>query len=211
MVFRAEAFYKKLDYLIPYTLDGLRIQYGDRNSDEGYAYGADVLIHGQLTQHLNSWISYGYLNMKERDFETGGDYHRGLLDQTHTLRLFLQDQMPEHPNVQVHNRMLFGSGYLYHPQIIVRDAQGKTDVVTDYNQTLTFPMYFRADVGFSVRWKTGPRGEAIVIVEVLNAFNRANVQGYSFFPIFPSDPSPQKLPEVLSGRFFNLGVEYHLN
>jgi len=211
LVVRTEVFYKKLDNLIPYTLDGLRILYGDTNSNKGYAFGTDILLHGELTQRLNSWISYGYLNTRERDVLAGTGYRRRLLDQTHTLRLFLQDQMPDHPNIQVHNRMLFGTGYLYHPEIIVTDAQGHSTVVTDYNSTQTLPMYFRADVGFSVRWKVGTRGEAILIVEVLNAFNRANVTGFSFFPIFPSDPAPQKLPEVLSGRFFNAGVELHLN
>ncbi|HEY3296141.1 MAG TPA: TonB-dependent receptor [bacterium] len=211
LVVRTEVFYKKLDNLIPYTLDGLRILYTDQNSARGYAYGTDILLHGELTQHLNSWISYGFLNTKERDAAAGSQYRRRLLDQTHTLRLFLQDQMPEHPNVQVHNRMLFGSGYLYHPQIMTQDAAGHTVAVTDYTQTRTFPMYFRADVGFSIRWKSVKHGETILIVEVLNAFNRANVSGFSFFPIFPSDPAPQKIPEVLSGRFFNFGVEYHLN
>jgi outer membrane receptor protein involved in Fe transport len=211
LLLRTEAYYKKLDRLIPYSLDGLRIEYSDKNSATGYAYGADILLRGELTEHLNSWISYGYLSSQEKDAGSATGYRRRLLDQTHTLRLFLQDQMPKHPNIQVHNRMLLGSGYLYHPQVIATDSEGRKVVTTDYSSAKTFPMYFRADVGFSIRWKLGKAGEAILIAEVLNAFNRANVASYSFIPIFPSDPLPTKLPEVLSGRFFNVGMELHFN
>jgi hypothetical protein len=119
--------------------------------------------------------------------------------------------MPQHPNVQVHNRMLFGTGYLYHPQRIITNAAGLPQLVTDYGSTKTYPMFFRADVGFSVRWKLAGLGDAILMAEVLNAFNRLNVEGYSFIPVFPSNPEPARVPEVLSGRFFNLGLELHWN
>jgi hypothetical protein len=203
---RAEAFYKQLDRLIPYNFDEMRLIYGDYNNANGYAYGFDVLVHGELSQHVNSWISYGYLDTRERIEGDPSGYHRGLLDQRHTLRLFLQDRMEKHSNIQAHNRLLFGSGYLYHPQTLVTDATGKQTVVTDYSTSKTFPFYFRDDVGFSVRLKFGKRGEAIILAEVLNAFNRANVASYTFYPIFPSSSDPVKIPEVLSGRFFNLGA-----
>lgn len=201
LTLRGEAFYKRLDRLIPYSLNGLRLTYGDNNNLEGYAWGADVLLRGEVSSHVNSWISYGYLDTRER--APGGAYHRRLLDQTHTLRLFLQDQMPQHPNIQVHNRMLLGSGYLYHPQAIA-DSAG---LATDYTRSEVYPFYFRADIGFSARLALQPGTNLTVVVEVLNAFNRANVASYSFYPLSPSDPSPVKVPDVLSDRFFNLGFE----
>jgi outer membrane receptor protein involved in Fe transport len=206
--FQAEAFYKRLDHLIPYYLDQMKLEYADRNNLEGYAYGLDVLLHGELKERINSWISYSYLNTRERKLDGHSEYQRRLLDQTHTLRFFLQDKMLGHANIQAHNRMLFGSGFLFHPQKVVTDsASGGKSLVVDFESWKAYPMYFRADLGFSVRLRLGKNAEAVIVAEVLNAFNRANVASYSWFPIFPDDPEPVKVPQVLSERFFNVGVE----
>jgi outer membrane receptor protein involved in Fe transport len=210
LTFEVETYYKQLDRLIPFYLDQMKLIYADQNSLKGYAYGFDVLLRGQVTKDINSWISYGYLNTREKPVGSDSPYERRLLDQTHTLRFFLQDKMPSLPNVQVHNRMLFGTGYLYYPEKVVTDAQGNKSLAVDFDHRFTYPFYFRADIGFSARLKLGKRSEMIVIAEVLNAFNRANVASYSWFPVYPSDPSPVKVPQVLSDRFFNLGVELRL-
>jgi hypothetical protein len=211
LTLQTQTYYKKLDRLIPYNLDQMKLEYGDSNNSKGYAYGFDVLLRGQVSGSVNSWISYGFLNTQEKVVGAPGGYHRRLLDQTHTLRLFLQDKMPHHPNIQVHNRMLFGTGYSFHPQNVVTTPDGGTALAVDYATTKRLPIFFRADVGFSARVKLGGKSEAIILAEVLNAFNRANVAGYSFFPVFPTSQDPVKIPEVLSDRFFNLGVELHWN
>lgn len=205
-----ETYYKQLERLIPFNLDQMKLEYGDENSMKGYAYGIDVLLRGQVTMNIRSWISYSYHKSREKTIGSSMPYERRLLDQTHTLRFFLQDKMPKFPNVQVHNRMLFGSGYLYHPQKVVTDVQDNKSMVVDFDQRRTYPFYFRADIGFTARLRLGKRTEMIIIAEVLNGFNRANVASYSWFPIYPSDPAPIKVPQVLSDRFFNLGVELRL-
>jgi hypothetical protein len=210
LTLEVETYYKKLDRLIPFYLDQAKLEYGSSNSLKGYATGFDVLLRGRVTKDINSWISYSYLSTKEKNIDGSSYYQRRLLDQTHTLRFFLQDKMPKLPNVQVHNRMLFGSGYLYYPEKVVSDKDGNKSMVVDFNHRYTYPFYFRADIGFTARIKLGKRSEMMVIAEVLNAFNRANVASYSWFPIYPSDPTPTKVPQVLSDRFFNVGVELKL-
>lgn len=199
-----EVFYKKLDRLIPYYLDRLKLVYLDENSNEGFAYGMDVLLKGQLVKTLNSWIGYSYLNTQERP--AGGAYQRRLLDQRHTLRLFLQDRVPKHPFIQMHLRLLFGSGYRYFSRVQQEDPlSGETALVVDFENQRTFSPYARADMGLSARIKLPANREMVVVAEVLNVFNNINVAAYSWFQVFPGQPV--RTPHIYTRRFFNLGVE----
>lgn len=204
--FQAETYYKKLDDIIPYYLDQLKLVYGDRNSHEGYAYGLDILLQGEIVKTMNSWIGYSFLSTKER--ESGGNsiYQRRLLDQTHTVRIFLQDKIPRHPNIQAHMRMLYGSGYLYHPRQVVYDqASGEPVLAVNFDQRRKFQSYQRVDLGLSGRFKLGGKREIIIVTEVLNVFNHFNVAAYSWFHVFPGQPI--RVPHVYTRRFFNIGVE----
>jgi hypothetical protein len=204
--FQAEVYYKKLDRIIPYYLDQLALVYADRNANEGYAYGLDLLVQGEFVKDMNSWISYSFLRARER--ETGGisGYQRRLLDQTHTLRIFLQDKIPRHPNIQAHLRLLFGSGYLYHPRESITDpAGGETVLAVNFDRRRKFQSYQRVDLGLSGRFKLGRKWEAVITGEVLNVFNHINVAAYSWFQVFPGQPI--RVPHVYTRRFFNIGVE----
>lgn len=204
--FQAETYYKKLDDIIPYYLDQLKLVYADRNSHEGYAYGLDILLQGEIVKTMNSWIGYSFLSTKERESGGNSAYQRRLLDQTHTVRIFLQDKIPQHPNIQAHMRMLYGSGYWYHPRQVVNDpASGEPVLAVDFEQRKKFQAYQRVDLGLSGRFKLGGKREMIIVAEVLNVFNHFNVAAYSWFHVFPGQPI--RVPHVYTRRFFNIGVE----
>lgn len=204
--FQAEMYYKQLNDLIPYFVDQLKITYEDANSNEGYAYGFDLQYKGQIVNTLNSWISYSYLKTREREADGNSDYLRRLLDQTHTMRIFVQDKIPSHPNVQAHLRMLFGSGYLYHPRTVVTDpSSGNSFLAVDFTQRERYQAYWRFDLGMSARIKLGTGRYAVFKAEVLNVFNNINVAAYSWFQALPGQPV--RVPNVFTRRFFNAGVE----
>lgn len=46
--FTAELYYKKLDHLIPYEVDNLRVWYSGQNEAKGYAAGLDMKLFGQF-------------------------------------------------------------------------------------------------------------------------------------------------------------------
>jgi hypothetical protein len=202
-----EVYYKKLDRLIPYYLEDLQLIYANRNSNKGFARGIDILIRGEIVKGLNSWIGYSYLDTRERPTE-GGTYWRRLLDQTHTLRFFVQDNIPRFPFLQFHTRIIYGSGYRYHPRLIQQDPTTGEDVIRiDFNRSLSYPYYGRVDMGLSAMLNTGKRSQILLKVELLNAFNNFNVLGYTWIQAFDDIQAVLPVPRILSKRFLNLGVE----
>lgn len=210
MQLKVEPYYKRLRDIIPYYREQLRLIYASQNSHEGYAYGFDLLLRGEIVKGVNSWLSYGYLNTRERE-KGSGTYRRRLLDQTHTFRFFLQDKMPRFPNMQSHMRVLFGSGFLYHPRRAVTDSlTGETVLKVDFERQEKFKYYFRLDLGLSARFKFRDGGHLLLTAEILNAWNVVNVADYTWFHIPEISSTPRRIPQVLTKRFFNVGAELSL-
>ena len=55
-----ELYYKKIDHLIPYYLNNVRIRYSGQNNAEGYAYGIDTRLLGEFVPNVDSLISASY-------------------------------------------------------------------------------------------------------------------------------------------------------
>lgn len=206
--FTADIYYKKLDKLIPYYVDQLKLVYGDNNNYEGYAKGFDLQYEGELVKGIKTWIGYGYLDTKERLAGSNAPYVRRLLDQTHTLKIFLQDRVKNRPNFQSHVRLLFGSGYLYHPYISEKDpVTGKYYMKIDYNDSWVIPFYFRVDMGLTYKIELKNKKDITLIVDVMNIFNKNNIASYNWYHVFPQTRQPVGVPEMFSGRFLNLEAE----
>jgi len=202
-----EAYYKKLDNLIPYYVERVKLEYGDSNNSEGYARGFDILLKGEIIERLNSWLGYSYLDTKEKVKGTD-KYKRRVLDQTHTLRFFLQDSMPNLPHIQSHLRILFGSGYRYFTRYIATDevtSEKSIDVNTNY--TLKYPFYARFDVGFTLHKKLKNGIDIVLLGEVHNMFYHTNVASYSWVKTNDLYQFPTRIVNLYPGRFFNIGLE----
>ncbi|RPI75575.1 MAG: TonB-dependent receptor [Ignavibacteriales bacterium] len=209
-----EFYYKDLDNLIPYYIDREKTEYLDQNSNEGFAYGFDIMFQGEIVEDMNSWIGYGYLNTKERNKTSNEPYRRRLTDQTHTLQIFLQDKIKKHPNWQAHTRLLFGSGHLYNlRQTITDPVSGKKYLQITPDKVDEFFIYFRIDMGLSAGFDIGEHQKLVVIAEVLNIFDHNNYGGYRFVQVAAEDPAGNNVPrifavpKVLSERFFNVSLE----
>jgi hypothetical protein len=203
-----DVYYKKLDKLIPYYVDQLKLVYGDSNNYEGYARGFDLQFEGELVKGIKTWIGYGYLDTKERMLASNTTYVRRLLDQTHTLKIFLQDRVKNQPNFQAHVRLLFGSGYLYHPYVSELDpSTNKYYLKIDYNVSWVIPFYFRTDMGLSYKIDLKNKKDITLIVEVLNIFNKNNIASYNWYHVFPDTRQPVGVPQIFSPRFLNVEAE----
>ena len=209
--YQLELFYKKMDDLIPYNIENLQIRYLGSNIMKGYAYGFDFQYQGEIVQGLKSWIGYSYLNSKEKLKDGTGDWQRSLNDQTHTIKIFLQDRTKKHPNFQVHVRMIAGSGLLYHPRLIKTDPNtGKTYLTYDLSKAGELPFYFRIDMGMTFDFSFKSNSRLTLIAEVLNVFDKHNIADYNWYRVLPYSRSTIAVPQLFSGRFFNIGVEYNL-
>ncbi|HLP17721.1 MAG TPA: TonB-dependent receptor plug domain-containing protein, partial [Bacteroidota bacterium] len=132
--FTAEIFYKDMTKLIPYYVDQLQLTYGNANNYRGTAAGMDLQYEGELVRGMRTWIGYSYLNAQEKDMRKASSYTPRPLDQTHTIRIFLQDHGRTNQNLQVHVLYLVGSGYHYYPMISVPGTSpGSYEIVPDFS------------------------------------------------------------------------------
>lgn len=206
--FSLELYYKKLDNIIPFYYDDLKIVSLKGNTNMGYSYGFDLMFQGQVVEGIDSWFGYGYLNSKEREMNSDKPYHRRLLDQTHTLQIFLQDRFRKHPNWQSHLRILFGSGFLYNYRSVVKNPNtGINELVINLDNPQEYFIYLRVDMGLSASFEISNTSKMTLSVEVLNVFNHYNIAGYEWVRIFDDANGIVKIPKILSKRFFNLKVE----
>jgi hypothetical protein len=60
-----ELYYKKMDNLIPYYMDNVRIRYSGENNAKGYAYGIDTRLFGEFVPGVDSWLSASYARVYE--------------------------------------------------------------------------------------------------------------------------------------------------
>lgn len=165
--FVGEAYYKRMENVIPYELDNVRIRYYAENSANAYAVGADFKINGEFVKGVDSWVNIGVLQVKEdiqNDFyfdyfnsdgekiipgftfnDTPVDSVRnepGYIprpsDQRINFSLFFQDYFPKNPSYKMHLTFHYGSGLPFGPPSNER-----------FKDTLRIPSYLRVDLGFS--------------------------------------------------------------
>lgn len=206
----AEAFYENLSRLIPYSYTNqLELTYGSSNDYKGFAYGLDLEYEGKVAEGLDTWIGYDYLNSKERKTDGTSPYQPSLLDQTHTIRIFLQDAVRQIHNCQAHVRLLFGTGYRYHPMV---NAPGTSptnnpQMVPDYNAVQQYPWYYRVDMGLTYKFLFGQKIDVTLTADVFNVFDNRNIVAYSWYFIPQDSPQPVPIPNILSERYFNVGAK----
>lgn len=142
--FFAETYYKKLENLIPYEIDNVRIRYYATNNAEGYAAGIDMRVNGEFVKGAESWVSLSVMQTQERitTEDAAGNKVRSPYiprptDQRATFSMFFQDYLPNNDKYKVNLTFVFGSGLPFGPPD--RNREG---------DTLRLPAYRRVDIGF---------------------------------------------------------------
>ena len=64
--FTAEAYYKALSNLIPYSVDNVRVVYYGRNMSKGYAAGIDLKLFGEFVPGTDSWVTFSLMKTEEK-------------------------------------------------------------------------------------------------------------------------------------------------
>ena len=146
--FTTEVYYKKLDQLVPYFIDNVRIDYVGRNIAHGYVTGIELKINGEFVDDAESWASLSIMQARE-DIENDsyindngetiypGSFPRPT-DQLLNFSLFFQDYFPGNPTYRVHLIMHYGTGLPTKPATAER-----------FDQYFRMPSYRRVDIGFS--------------------------------------------------------------
>ena len=163
-----EIYYKKLDDLIPYKVDNVRIQYLAENNSKGYATGIDLKINGEFVSGVESWASLSIMKTEEDIIgdsyidENGNTVYPGYIarptDQRVNFSLFFQDYIPGNMNYKMHLNMIYGSGLPFGPP--------KSE---KYQDVLRIPDYRRVDIGFSAVLKSENKRSRLRFMHILNS------------------------------------------
>jgi len=143
-----EIYYKKLENLIPYKVDNVRIQYLSNELSNGYATGIDMKINGEFVPGVESWASLSIMKTEEdivgdtKLNTSGNEVEVGYIprptDQRVNFSMFFQDYIPRNPNYKMHLNFIYGTGLSFGPP--------KSEKFQDI---LRIPDYRRVDIGFS--------------------------------------------------------------
>ena len=209
--FITEVYYKKLDNLIPYKVDNVRIRYYADNIAHGYSTGIDFKVMGEFVKGVDSWMTLSLLKTAEDiegDFytdENGNVVEAGYIprptDQRVNVSIFFQDYLPKNPTWKMQLNLLFGTGLPFGPTKSER-----------YEDTLRMSPYRRVDIGFSKMVKGSNTimnrrffntfDEIWITAEVLNLLQISNTISY----LWVSDVSGYQwaVPNYLTPRQLNV-------
>lgn len=203
-----EAYYKKMDNLIPYYMDNVRIRYSGKNNASGYAYGIDTRLFGEFVPGVDSWLSASYARVYE-NIDGQGNIPRPT-DQRFRFAMFYQDYMPKFPSMRVNLTLVYAMGL----------PTGAPVFTNPYNYQKTLPSYKRVDIGLSKvfidpKSKNRPYGfwgnfeELTLGVQVFNAFNINNTVANQWITDSTTNLM-YPVPVRLTGRFFNVKLEFKI-
>jgi hypothetical protein len=195
--FTAELYYKKLDKLIPYTVNNVRIQYYGDNISDGYATGIDTKLFGELVPGTDSWLSFSLMEAKQT---INGEKVPMPTDQLYNFTFFYKDYFPNNRRVQMNLKLIWADGLPF-------SVPGN-----DYKNGIRTPPYRRVDIGMTYRllgendnihnfpfWRSFKN--IWIGVDVFNLLDIKNVSSYSWFADIKGDR--HAVPDKLTGRQFN--------
>lgn len=208
--FITELYYKKLDNLIPYEIDNMRIRYMAFQQSKGYATGLDFKVNGEFVEDVDSWISFSLLKSYENVLDDGIGYVPRPTNQLANVGLFFQDYVPRYPSFKMQLSLLYGTAL---PHWIPN-----SDTKENYGE---IPPYKRVDIGISKILKNNQYGNniaafkhfdrLIISLEVFNMLAVSNTVSYFWVTVVPNtaildDAGYNKyaIPNRLTDRRFNL-------
>ena len=212
----SEAYYKKLDRLVPYLYDNIRIRYYAQNSSKGYAWGIDNRVNGEFIEGLESWFTLSVLQTKEQityvnnaGETTVSDYLRRPSDRRVNFAVVFQDELPNDPSSRVNMSFTVGSAVPYYLNREFRYSQNP----------FTLSPYRRLDIGFSKVFigpesKYKPKGilkgisKAWVSLEVFNLANFQNTISYQW--VKDLNNNIFGVPEYLTSRRLNIRLHIEI-
>lgn len=130
-----ELYYKKLNRLIPYEIDNLKVVYSGENQGDGYTYGLDMKLFGQFVPGTDSWVSFSLMKTGEN---LNGVMVPRPTDQRYSFALFFTDYFPKFPKLKFSLRGILSDGLPTTAPHTTRDK--------GYFRS---PAYKRVDVGLS--------------------------------------------------------------
>lgn len=196
--FTAEAYYKLLGNLVPYSVNNVKVVYYGDNESGGHAAGLDFKIYGEFVPGTDSWLSLSLMSTK---MKLNGVSIPLPTDQRYALNLFFTDYFPGTDRWKMSLKLAFADGLPF--------AAPHRELESN---SFRAPAYKRADIGLSYRLinnadnhnKKNPLRNLWLGVECLNLFGINNVNSYYWI----TDVTGQQyaVPNYLTGRQLNFRI-----
>lgn len=192
--FTAEAYYKALSNLIPYSVNNVKVVYYGTNEASGHALGLDLKLYGEFVPGTDSWLCFSIMDTK---MKLNGKSVPMPTDQRYSVNLFFTDYFPGTTRWKMALKLAFADGLPFSAPH--RGIE---------SNTFRAPAYKRADIGMSFRALDNENRQKKTIfrniwlgVDCLNLFGVDNVNSYYWI----TDVSNQQyaVPNYLTGRQIN--------
>ena len=191
--FTAEAYYKALSRLVPYSVDNVKVTYYGDQQATGHATGLDLKLFGEFVPGTDSWLTLSVMNTRMR---LNGKSIPLPTDQRYALNLYFTDYFPGTTRWRMSLKLAYADGLPFatpHQEL--------------ENNSFRAPAYKRADIGMSYRLIGSDNRRNSVFKNVwlgldcLNLFGINNVNSYYWV----TDISGQQyaVPNFLTGRQIN--------
>ena len=197
--FTAEAYYKALSNLVPYTVDNVKIVYDASQQCSGHAMGLALKLYGEFVPGTDSWVSLSLMNTR---ININGKSIPMPTDQRYSLNLFFTDYFPGTDRWRMSLKLAFADGLPF----------GAPHRQLD-EQPFRAPAYKRADIGMSYRLLNNEKGDRKSIfkniwlgVDCLNLFGINNVNSYYW--ITDVTNHQYAVPNYLTGRQINVKASF---
>ena len=192
--FTAEAYYKALGNLIPYSVNNVKVVYYGENRASGHAAGIDLKLYGEFVPGTDSWLTFSLMNTQ---MKLNGKGVPLPTDQRFAINLFFTDYFPGTERWRMSLKLALADGLPF--------STPHRELETN---TFRAPAYKRADIGMSYRLLDNSKGTKKSIfkniwlgVDCLNLFGIDNVNSYYWV----TDVTNQQyaVPNYLTGRQLN--------
>ncbi len=200
--FTAEAYYKKLDNLIPYNIDNVRIVYYGENCAKGYATGLDMKLFGEFVPGTDSWLTFSVMDTKERI--NGGDWIPRPTNSRFCASLHFTDYFPGTDRWKMSLQGTYADGLPFGPPHSGRERH-----------VFNAPAYRRVDIGMSSRlldneerhYRTGVRSWFKNVWLGVDAFNILGINNVnSYYWVKDINNHNYAVPNYLTGRLINARI-----
>ena len=195
--FSAEAYYKALGNIVPYSVSNVKVVYYGQNECSGHAAGLDFKLYGEFVPGTDSWLS---LSLMDTKMKLNGRSIPLPTDQRYAVNLFFTDYFPGSKKWRMSLKLAFADGLPF-------AAPHKELETNSFRATA----YRRADIGMSYQLLDNSRHEKKTFlknvtlgVDCLNLFGIDNVNSYYWV----TDVTNQQyaVPNYLTGRQLNARV-----
>ena len=195
--FTAEAYYKLLSNLVPYSVNNVKVTYYGTNDAAGHAAGLDFKLYGEFVPGTDSWVS---LSLMDASMTLNGRKLPLPTNQRYSVNAYFTDYFPGTTKWKMSLRMAFADGLPF--------STPHKELETN---TFRASAYRRVDIGMAYRLADGAtRGRKTGVknvwagIDCLNLFGINNVNSYYW--ITDVTNHQYAVPNYLTGRQVNARI-----